>query len=40
MEGLTFWDLRDQNLGVMHMFGNFMQLKEKCLRSYSPEELK
>lgn len=36
MEGLTFWDLSDDKLGVMHMYGNFMQAREKCIRSYSP----
>jgi len=36
MEGLDFWDLRDKNHGVMHMYGNFMQAIEKCIRSYDP----
>jgi len=36
MEGLDFWDLRDRGLGVMHMFGNFMQFREKSLRNYDP----
>ncbi len=36
MEGLDFWDLTDKGLGVMHMYGNFMQLKEKSIRSYKP----
>lgn len=36
MEGLDFWDLRDRGLGVMHMYGNFMQLKEKAIHNYEP----
>ena len=36
MEGLTFWDLRKQGYGVMHMYGNFMTIREKGIRSYSP----
>jgi hypothetical protein len=36
MEGLDFWDLTEKGLGVMHMFGNFMQVKEKSLRNYKP----
>jgi len=36
MEGLDFWDLREQKHGVMHMYGNFMQAVEKCIRSYDP----
>lgn len=38
MEGITFWDLRDHtpNFGVMHFFGNFMTVKEKGIRSYTP----
>lgn len=36
MEGLTFWDLREKGLGVMHMYGNFMQVREKSVRSFSP----
>lgn len=36
MEGLTFWDLTDKNLGVMHMSGNFMSVTEKSIRSYKP----
>lgn len=36
MEGIDFWDLRSKGLGVLHMFGNFMQLREKCLRNYKP----
>ena len=36
MEGLTFWDLEsyDRNLGTMHFFGNFMEVKEKAIRNY------
>jgi len=36
MEGITFWDLRDRGLGVMHIFGNFMQVREKAIRNYTP----
>lgn len=36
MEGLTFWDLRKKGLGVMHMYGNFMTVKEKGLRNFTP----
>jgi hypothetical protein len=38
MEGITFWDLRDHkpDFGVMHMFGNFMTVKEKGIRSFTP----
>jgi hypothetical protein len=36
MEGLTFWDLREKGLGVMHMYGNFETLLEKAIRSYTP----
>jgi hypothetical protein len=36
MEGLTFWDLRSQGLGVMHMYGNFEQLREKSIHSFDP----
>lgn len=36
MEGLTFWDLQHLGLGVMHMYGNFMTVREKSIRSYSP----
>ena len=37
MEGITFWDLREHNpaFGVMHLFGNFMTVKEKGIRSYT-----
>lgn len=34
MEGLDFWDLTDRGLGVMHMYGNFMQVKEKAIHHY------
>eukprot|EP01034_Spumella_vulgaris_P023586 gene23586-29815_t len=36
MEGLDFWDLRHRGLGVMHMYGNFMKVVEKSIRSYEP----
>lgn len=36
MEGLTFWDLTHKGLGVMHMYGNFMEIKEKGIRNYKP----
>ena len=35
MEGITFWDLEEEGLGTMHMFGNFMEVKEKSIHSYS-----
>lgn len=37
MEGITFWDLRKHrpDLGVMHLFGNFMSIKEKSIRSFT-----
>mmetsp|Transcript_26004 Transcript_26004/g.43847 ORF Transcript_26004/g.43847 Transcript_26004/m.43847 type:complete len:92 (-) Transcript_26004:155-430(-) len=39
MEGLTFWDLEEQGgggegLGTMHLFGNFMEVKEKAIRNF------
>lgn len=34
MEGLTFWDLYDTGHGVMHMYGNFMNAREKAIHSY------
>ena len=43
MEGLTFWDLEEEgkgpgegreNLGTMHLFGNFMEVKEKAIRNF------
>ena len=35
MEGLTFWDLGEGvDGGQMHMFGNFMEVKEKSIHSY------
>jgi hypothetical protein len=37
MEGITFWDLRDKGLGVMHLFGNFMQAKEKAIHNYDDQ---
>ena len=36
MEGIDFWDLRGRGLGVMHIFGNFMQVREKALLNYDP----
>jgi hypothetical protein len=38
MEDITFWDLRDHTpaFGVMHLYGNFMTVKEKGVRSYTP----
>lgn len=36
MEGMDFWDLQSKGLGVMHMFGNFMQIREKSISSYKP----
>lgn len=36
MEGLTFWDLSADGLGVMHMYGNFMNVREKAIHSFSP----
>ena len=33
-EGLAFWDLTSDGLGQMHMFGNFMQVKEKAVHGY------
>lgn len=40
MEGLTFWDLRQNqpNFGIMHMFGNFMTIKEKGIHSYTLQD--
>lgn len=35
MEGITFWDL-DNGLGLMHMYGNFMEVKEKSIHNFSP----
>ena len=38
MEGLTFWDLEERQqgpgLGTMHLFGNFMEVKEKAIRNF------
>jgi hypothetical protein len=39
MEGLTFWDLESEGygsegLGTMHLFGNFMEVKEKAIRNF------
>ena len=40
MEGLTFWDLEEfkemneEGLGTMHLFGNFMEVKEKAIRNF------
>eukprot|EP01036_Dinobryon_divergens_P032344 gene32343-41908_t len=36
MEGLDFWDLSHIKMGVMHLFGNFMQIREKAVRNYDP----
>ena len=36
MEGIDFWDLRDKGLGVMHVFGNFMTMREKSIKNYNP----
>ncbi len=36
MEGMDFWDLKDKGLGVMHVFGNFMKVTEKSIKSYNP----
>ena len=36
MEGIDFWDLSEQGLGVLHLYGNFMALEEKSIRSFSP----
>lgn len=36
MEGLDFWDLRSRGLGMMHLFGNFMEFKEKSIHNYDP----
>jgi len=36
MEGLTFWDLSEDGLGVMHMYGNFMNAREKAIHSFQP----
>ena len=35
MEGITFWNLEDNGYGTMHIFGNFMQLREKAIHSYT-----
>ena len=39
MEGLDFWDLTPQGMGEMHMFGNFMQAKEKALHNYKESRI-
>lgn len=39
MEGLDFWDLSNRGLGVMHMFGNFMEGREKAVHNYDPPSL-
>lgn len=36
MEGLTFWDLTADGLGVMHVYGNFMNARKKAIHSFSP----
>ena len=36
MEGIDFWDLREKGLGVMHVFGNFMTMREKSIKNYNP----
>ena len=35
MEGITFWDLEKEGYGTMHIFGNFMSLREKAIHGYS-----
>ena len=39
MEGLDFWDLSSLDMGQMHMFGNFMQAKEKALHNYKESRI-
>ena len=34
MEGLTFWDLSNDGLGLMHMYGNFMNAREKAVHNF------
>lgn len=34
MEGLDFWDLEERGLGTMHLYGNFMEVKEKAIRNF------
>jgi hypothetical protein len=39
MEGLSFWDLRQEkphSMGLMHLYGNFDSFKEKGIHSYEP----
>ncbi len=39
MEGIDFFDLRDRpggSLGLLHLYGNFMEVKEKSIHNYSP----
>jgi len=36
MEGIDFWDLRDRGLGLLHVYGNYMSLEEKGIRSFVP----
>ena len=36
MEGIDFWDLRDRGLGLLHVYGNYMSLEEKGIRSFDP----
>jgi len=35
MEGIDFYDLQEEGLGVMHLYGNFMSV-EKQIRNYDP----
>jgi len=37
MEGIDGWDLRSEGLGVLHVYGNFMEVKEKGIHSFEPE---
>lgn len=34
MEGLTFWDLYNTGKGVAHVYGNFMNIREKAIHSF------
>lgn len=34
MEGLTFWDLSEEGFGQMHMYGNFMNGREKAIHNF------
>lgn len=37
MEGIDFFDLSDRDMGIMHMFGNFMTVKEKSIHNFVPK---